>query len=213
MVTSEVLKVSITGTLPNNEVWSINPCFMLTTDPEVTWDQLNTLATSINALSPGTVTKNAWSTETRITGVKLEARRRDGTLQVQLEQTRGTAVVGTGTSAHPNQTSAVISLRSAFPGPSGRGRLYIPATGVLISAVTGRFGAGINSQLALEMKTYLSGIESAIQPVLGANDLVVWSRTGTAFHAVNRILCGDVPDTQRRRRDKAIETYYSTTYP
>lgn len=210
---SELLKVSIVGTLPNSEVWSINPVFHLVSEPTVTWDDLNTVATGINGLTIGTNMRAFMSTETRVTGCKLEAREADGSLQVQLAQERSSPVVGTGTTAHPNQTSAVVSLRTTTPGGRYRGRLYWPATGISILASTGRFNTGFPGTLATEMKTFLSGASTVIETTLGTNVLCVWSRVSLGKQAVNRLLVGDVPDTQRRRRDKAIETYATVSYP
>lgn len=210
---SQIIKAGIVGTLVNNEVWSINPVFQLDASPDVTWDQLNTIATAINALTIGTTMRAAMSNETKVTGVKLEARTQNGQLQVQLAQDRSSAVVGTGVTPHPNQTAAVISLRTTTPGGRGRGRLYWPATGVSILATTGRFNSGVAGSLAAEFKTYLSGINTAISATIPNSSLVVWSRVGLGVQAVNKIIVGDVPDTQRRRRDKAVETYSSVSYP
>jgi hypothetical protein len=40
----------------------------------------------------------------------------------------------------------------------------------------------------------------------------VWSRAGLALHQVNVMAAGDVFDTQRRRRDRAVESYVSAPY-
>lgn len=213
MATAEALKVSILGTLPNSEVWSVNPVYMLDLTPDVTWEQLNTLATAINGITVPAGILSWFNQQTRLTGVKLEARNRDGELIHQIEQTRATPVVGTSNVNNPMQTSVVASLRTTFPGGQGRGRLYWPATGGKINATTLRWDAIEFAALPGAVKTYLSAIDTQITTVLGACGLVVWSRTGTAFHTVNRILVGDVPDVQRRRRDRVAETYASTTFP
>lgn len=210
---AEILKVSILGTLPNSEVWSVNPVFMLMTEPDPTWEQLNTLATAINGITIPAGILTQWNTATRLTGVKLEARMRDGALVNQIEQTRGTAAVGTAPYNLPMQASVVSSLRTTFPGGQGRGRLYWPATGGKLAVGTLRYDTIELSSFMSGVKTYLSGIRTQITTVLGANDLVVWSRTGTAMHGVNRILFGDIPDVQRRRRDRTVETYQSTSFP
>lgn len=210
---ADLLKVSILGDIPVGEVWSVNPIFSLNSSPEVSWDQLNTIATAINAVTVPAGLLVQMSTTTTVKGVKLEARNTNGTLQAQLEQLRGTPVTGTGSAVHPPQVSTVLSLRTVKPGPSGRGRLYWPANGMVIGSADGRMTTANAGATATAMKTYLSGISTAINTTLGTNTLGVWSRKTLGIYGVNRILCGTVLDTQRRRRDTAVETYSSVVYP
>lgn len=210
---AEVLKVSIQGYLPSGEVWTVNPVYQLITEPAVTWDNLNTVATAINALIPGAGIGALWTNTTGIKGVKLEARFQNGTLEAQIEQDRPSISSGSGSAVHPGQTSMVLSLRTPKAGPQGRGRLYFPATGVTIAVADLRPTSAVCTAFLSAAKTYLSGISSAITPTLGSNSLVVWSRVGLGAHGVNRLLAGNVLDVQRRRRDTLIETYSSITYP
>lgn len=208
----ELLKVSILGAGVSGEVWSVNPVFSTPTEPTLTFDQLNTIATAINALTVPSDLKNMIPASMSITGVRLEQRERDGELVSQLEQTRSTALVGTGTGGHPIQTAAVVSLISSFPGGRGRGRLYWPASGGSIDATSLRFSAGPLGAFLTTFKTYLSGIEDIITTTTTAADLVVWSRVGSAYHKVIKLRVGNVPDVQRRRRDALVEAYSSVDY-
>lgn len=211
---AEVLRVSLQGQLPGGEVWSVNPCYHLLTEPPgITASQLLTVATAMNARTISTGITAMMNVGTLITGVRLEARSRAGVLEAQADQPRAVAVPGTGATTHPLQVSIVASLRTGFPGARGRGRLYFPATGPSLVSGSGRFtGPNVNSFI-LGVKTLLSGFTADILPTLGANDLVVWSRTGTALHEVTSLRAGDVPDVQRRRRDQLVEVYTPTTYP
>jgi predicted nucleic acid-binding Zn ribbon protein len=66
----------------------------------------------------------------------------------------------------------------------------------------------------LGVKTYLTSITAALEVTM-INDmhLAVWSRTKEALEWVTSLQCGDVLDTQRRRRDQLIETFNVLTYP
>lgn len=210
---ADVLRVSLLGTLPNQEVWSVNPVWHLLTNPSPTSAQLAVIAGVINGLTipPGLLAN--WNSQTRIIGVRLEARAQTGGLEMQYEALRATPVAGEGGFNHPMQTSIVTSLRTAFPGASGRGRLYWPATGAQLVSTTLRIGTTDTQASLVGVHFLLDAIEDAITATLGGADLVVWSRVASTVHAVTSLRMGDVPDTQRRRRDKAVETYASIAYP
>lgn len=210
---SDVLRVSILGSLPNSEVWSVNPVWHLLTNPTPTAAQLITIANTINGLTipPGLLAN--LNSATKITGVRLEARTLAGVLDIQHEALRTTAVSGTGAQNHPMQTSVVTSLRTTFPGASGRGRLYWPATGAQLNSASLRIISTDVTASVVAVHFLLDAIEDAITATLGGADLVVWSRKAPAVHAVTELRMGDVPDTQRRRRDQAVETYAAIAYP
>lgn len=209
---AEVLKVSILGSGLNGEVWSVNPVFHLTTEPTLTFEQLNTICTAINAITVPTGLRAFFPPQVAITGVRIEQRESEGTLVAQLEQQRATAVVGTGNAPHPIQTSIVLSLITARAGASGRGRLYWPASGVALDSNTLRFGSGVVTGFLTDMETYLSAIQAAIEATTTDAPLAVWSRKTLGTFSVVRLRAGDVPDVQRRRRDALVETYRSLDY-
>jgi len=211
---ASVIRVSVLGAMPGGEVWSVNPCFFLLDEPaSISQTEALTIATAVDALTIPTGLRAALSTGTTFTGTRVEARDRTGALEALAEHTRATPVAGNGTVSHPYQTSAVTSLRTAFPGAQGRGRLYWPATGIAVLSTTSRIDPGQLTSLLSGVKTYLAAIEAAVAVSAGPSPLAVWSRTGSAFHQVNEIRMGDVADTQRRRRDAVTESYSVLTYP
>lgn len=213
---ADLLRISIVGAMPNGEEWSVNPVFAIGGDfgEPVTAAEANTIATAIAAravpagllaLNPGVVT---------VTGVRVEARTVGGVLEALGEANRGTPAAGTSSGSHGFSAAMVMSLRTALPGASGRGRLYWPACGVTMNNLTLRINAADITAALTGIKTYLSGIDTDIEATLaGAASLVVWSRKSAVLTAVNSIQIGDVLDTQRRRRDVIVEGYQSTTYP
>lgn len=212
---ADLIRVSYVGAMPSGEVWSVNPVYSVGGDFGTPVSQLvaQTIATAIAAISVPTGLVQIMNSATTVTGCRVEARALDGTLESQAEAVKTSPTPGTGAGNHPFQTSCVISLRTATPGPSGRGRLYWPATGANLTASTLRTAAGQNSTTATAAKTLLSGIEAAIEASLSGVALAVWSRKNLALPGVISLQVGDVLDVQRRRRDQLIEGFASTSYP
>lgn len=210
-----LVRVSILGQMPSGEVWSVNPVYRLGTglDVPATATQLQAIVAAINAIAVPTGLLQAMSSSTNVSGCRVEARSMDGTLDAIAEGARAVPAVGTGLAPHPFQTSLVLSLRTTTPGPSGRGRLYWPGTGVNIAAATLRLNSGVPASVLSGAKTFLSAIETAVETTLGPASLAVWSRTTSSIHAVSSLQLGDVADTQRRRRDTLIEAVSVLPYP
>lgn len=213
---ARILRVSIKGNMPSGEEWSVNPVYAIGGDfgVPVSPTQANTIAVAIAAVSVPGGLLTCMSSTTTVAGCRVEARALNGDLETQAEALKGTAQAGTGAAPHPYQTSAVLSLRTPLAGASGRGRLYWPATGLAIDTTTLRMGSSQHLALPAAAKTYLSGIQAAIDVTLDGVSLVVWSRKGTgSTQNVNSIQAGNIFDTQRRRRDQLIETYAADVYP
>ena len=212
---AEVLRVSIKGALPSGEEWSINPCYSIGGDfgTPVSSTQANTIAIAIAAIAVPTGLLTAMNSTTTVTGARVEARSLTGALEAQGEAAKAVATPGTGNTLKPYQSAVVISLRTGLAGASGRGRLYWPGTGIEIFAVNLRPSAAGMSSFLSGAKTYLSGIQSAIDVTLDGVALGVWSRKNADIVPVTQLQAGDVLDVQRRRRDQLVETYTSVAYP
>lgn len=212
---ADLLRVSYIGAMPSGEVWSVNPVFSVGGDfgTPVTAIQAQTIATAIAAIAVPTGLVQIMNTATTVTGCRVEARSLAGILESQAEAVKASPTAGTGAGNHPFQTSVVLSLRSATPGASGRGRLYWPATGANVTASTLRTAAGQNATTVAAAKTLLSGMETAIEATLTGVSLCVWSRKLLNLFPITQLQVGDVLDTQRRRRDTLIEGVATTTYP
>jgi hypothetical protein len=215
MANSQILRVSIVGAMPSGEEWSVNPCWEVdgSTGALVTPADAATIATAIAALSVPATLQQTFAAATTVTGCRVEGRTLAGSLEVQAEAVRGTPVAGTGTSPHPYQTSIVISLRTPLPGARSRGRMYWPATGVVLQPSTLRLSTTLRDSILGGARSYLNAIEGAIKATQPNANLTVWSRTGSSFANVNQLQVGDVVDTQRRRRDTLIEGYGSIAFP
>jgi len=215
MPDADILKVSLFGALPSGEKWSVNPVYKIGGDfsTPVTPEMLAAVALEIRDVNLPTALLATMNSACNYRGVRVEARTHAGVLVAQAEAVRSTPAVGTGSSAHPFQTSLVLSLRTPAVGGSGRGRLYWPATGIALGASTLRISSTDASSILAAFKTYLSGIKTAIDVTWDGVSLVVWSRLAQDSTTVSQLQIGDVLDVQRRRRDSLIETRSSTTFP
>lgn len=117
---------------------------------------------------------------------------------------------GLGTAIHPLPTSMVASLRTGRAGRRYRGRSYWPALGLTVDA-SGKFTSTDTTAVPQRFKDLFLAIEDA-WPATGAIELVVASKVANEVTPVTSISVGNVPDTQRRRRDGLIEAYTSVTY-
>ena len=99
----------------------------------------------------------------------------------------------------PFQCAPVVTLRTATLSRAGRGRFYAPSLAVdQVSA--GRMLTTARDTLADAAEDLVQGLTSA-----GGN-LVIYHRGSGTTSLVTSLDVGDVIDTQRRRRNKLIES-------
>lgn len=125
---------------------------------------------------------------------------------LQSVPTFGTTLAGTSGVPLPAQTCMVASLRSSVPGRSGRGRMYVPATGAPLGA---NFRFAANDTLASATSTAaLIGAVGASKYQDADLDAIVASTAGR--RVILSVQVDDDPDIQRRRSDKLLPTTRST---
>jgi hypothetical protein len=210
------VRVSIMGTTPGNEVWSINPVFDPTGEfgSTVNQDFLDAAANAIAALTPGAGLVGLLGTSLTLSGCRVEVRddSTDDLLAISVQQ-RAAPLAGSGTPSRGPNSALVISLRTNTPGGSGRGRLYWPCISGAVDTTLRMSSAAVNSAVTA-MASYLHSMEDALAtafPTIGF-DLAVRSRLTHTTPHVNKLMVGNVIDTQRRRRDKLIEDYTSVAF-
>ena len=217
MAVANVIRLSILGAMPSGEVWSVNPVWQIggvSTAEDISQTEAQTMVDAANAKAIPAGLYSSITSSVSFTGIRLEARRWDGTLAAQAQAMKSTPFFGSSGTAHPYQTSSVTSLRSGHPGATGRGRLYWPATGMALATATLRPTTATVDGFLAGVKTYLTSLTDALAVTLtNAPVLSVWSRTTGATHPVTEIKCGDVMDVQRRRRDNLIEGYSAVSWP
>lgn len=121
-------------------------------------------------------------------------------------QSTGAAIAGSGSAAVPLPTSLVFTLQTARPGKSYRGRMYWP---FLTQTIQSNGKINTSSVTLGSRATSFGQMLEAIcaqSPLLGMVPMVA-SKTANAVTLVTSIRVGDVPDTQRRRRDNLVESF------
>lgn len=205
-------KVVLSGTLASGaEIWSTGVAFSSVEGPVTLQGDCqawaNGIAAGLSAFIAGTtslesgLSGNGAITETRVYYYPTT----DGPATAVGVAAGNT--VGTGAGNQPLQSSAVLSLRTGVAGRRTRGRMYWPALAIapnnfgVYSAATA--GAMVSDAvLLLEFLREANPVSSNFYPA-------VVSKVGNLVTPVTTVSVGNVPDTQRRRRNGLVETYYT----
>lgn len=214
------IRVSLRGGLPGGEVWSVNPAYNETTNVG-TWDQVagQQAADKIAALAVPTSLKSLLSNVAPMRTVRVERRTDDNALLGAAEAIWEGGGPSGDVARQPFQSSVVLSLRSNVPGSRGRGRLYWPALGAILSSSTLRLTTPTPKSVATDASKYLDAIETALKEALAPSPslidyhLAVYSPTTKSKTDIVKLEVGDILDVQRRRRDRLAEVYASVVYP
>lgn len=200
-----VFRHRATGTHTGGEQWTFGLYSEGTgtvDEAETAWDNgVTSFFTSMGAAIPSTVSVLTTSTASidETTGAQITRR----------ELTNGSAGTGTAESL-PYQVTPVVSLRTNLATRAGRGRFYAPSLGVdQISGgrlLTAARTALADAALAMLQDVMISGLVPVIFHRTASSGTAQFSRT-----QIISLDVGDVLDTQRRRRNKLIESRESRT--
>lgn len=150
---------------------------------------------------------SAQQTLNRVTGYVY-----GGGVLVEQAISSGAQITGIGNSVLPNQVSTVVTLLTATPGRQTRGRMYLPTLKQTVGD-QGRNSAAQVLTILNMMGAFFEQVGTAVplglRPALAP---VVISQVGQGRRSViTAIRVGDVPDTQRRRREGLVENYTQRT--
>jgi hypothetical protein len=102
----------------------------------------------------------------------------------------------------PQEVAVCCSLRTAQPGPGGRGRFYLPGPAVSTVTALGRLDSTTRDGIADSVAAMLGvAVAAAHPPVLFT--------PGVPDREILSVDVGDVFDAQRRRRDALVESRHS----
>lgn len=115
----------------------------------------------------------------------------------------GSSLIGSAVSESlPYQCAPAVSFRTNLATRAGRGRFYAPSLAV-------EFVAG-GKMTSAAQTALLAGAEDMVNSLTSAGlTTVLYGRTSHATQEVTRVDVGDVIDTQRRRRNKLVESRVS----
>lgn len=130
----------------------------------------------------------------------------DGKSLAQARSGQSIAGVVAG-NALPADVAMVVSLRTALPQRTGRGRFYLPQPAVAELTSTGRWVADFINDVIASLNSAWAGYETV-------NDhLVIYSPTFRVVRDCTGYNIGDQAGTQRRRENKVPVTRTSGTLP
>lgn len=125
-----------------------------------------------------------------------------GELLAQLDRGLPSGAAGTASgNALPPQTAEVMTIRTATPGRSGRGRFYLPMLTTAILPAEATIPAVTRGLLVTPFGEYCQDLQ-ALTPAINVG---VWSRVLHSFSGATEVDMGSTFDTQRSRRNKIVE--------
>lgn len=210
------MTVTANGGMPGGERWS---CTSAYSSQNTAWEQGDLDQFAANALA-------RWTTAVQSAGLllssgvslqRVDVRAIDtaGRTELLAQTSPSSSTTGSALPIVPNQVAVVVSLRTATPGPKGRGRFYLPCLQANVGT-DGRLVASQRGTIAGVVQTLLKGLATDYVAATGFSDgaLVVASGVGSGLNSpVQTMRVGDVFDTQRRRRDALVESYVSLPIP
>lgn len=121
----------------------------------------------------------------------------------------GTLPTGGGSNAMlPPQDSVVVSHRTRQTGRKGRGRMYLPPSEPSILDADGKVQNSFTAAMAAAQVTLLEGLAfTGSGPDIWHVRPVVTGKPFTDYGVIFDVACGNIVDTQRRRRNRLTEIY------
>ena len=223
-------RLQLLGGIAGGDIWSCTFNFATSAGEAVATDEatLTAAAARLKAQNSGNLIGGAlrdfMGGAVTLTGFKLSAVTSVAFHEVALAVvTFGTPVLGTNTPHQAPEIAAACSLNSGSADRKKRGRVFWPASG---EAVTNgmRFDPVSTAQLATDMAQFISDCGKSIdgsldagsggEPPVGSGALgVIVSKTSKDAVPITQVAVGDVPDVQRRRRNKEKEAYSLAPIP
>lgn len=120
----------------------------------------------------------------------------------------GSYPAGAGASGiQPLQNALVVSHRTPQVGRRGRGRMFLPALSSTIIGTDGLVGTTPRNLAASKQVTFLESISYLDALTEWFLIPIVTGAPWTQYSRITGVQVGNVPDTQRRRRNALVETY------
>lgn len=206
------IKVSINGRAAGGEEWSTGFwCVYVDTDTP-TSSQLNTFAGDVLDAFGG-----VWAVElaSQTSGAIVPESCRvhfypaGSLVSTVTGEDTGTIAAGTSTVTHPYQVGLVCSLRTALATRRGRGRMYLPLTGIPLSAGTGQYNGDEIPTIADAMQAFFNAVNNL---TVGGSPVgvVVASHADGLVQPVTHIIIDSIPDVQRRRANQLAASTTAT---
>jgi hypothetical protein len=126
-----------------------------------------------------------------------------------LEFTSSYPTGGESATQLPPQDSIVVSWKTHQIGARGRGRIFLPS-GTSGSLSGAHVSSGAQSDIADAAKAFCEALAYSAGSTLGAHVRpIVTGAPFTQYGVITQVRVGSIMDTQRRRRNRLVETYVS----
>lgn len=217
--------LSFGGPLRTQEIWNMNIRFR--SSNVITADEQQAECVRIKPFIQawGAHVQSCWSASAFLSYVKFNRIAPDGTYHDTGNTHRldfAATAMGTTVAVVPNQIALVVSwMTGVSRGIASKGRVFMPVPFMGALTTAGRIVAGTPLQAAIQAANFLNSVNYVNTSVFTPYDLeaCVVSRgpkMGTtwgegAYQRITGVRIGDVPDTQRRRRNAMPEVYAVST--
>nr|CRY97391.1 hypothetical protein [uncultured prokaryote] len=191
-------RFSFVGTLPGGEVFDTSFWLQAYAPESQAEAQATTEDIAASFVSNALAScKPLMSTFTVIESLKGYFYPEGGTAATYVTNAPIASGTGSGGALHPNQVGLVLTLRSVSPTRSGRGRMYWPMQGCLLTA-----GGLNNTSYVNTWVDSMADFFSDIHDVVTGADVAVVSVTQGVSRVVTSVSADPRPDIQRRRANK-----------
>jgi hypothetical protein len=209
MSTGPYVKLVLSGTIDGVQDWSVG--LACQTEPDATAEQLAAWLATVSPLvttywaAAGSIRayQKAGFVLGKLTAFAYNEINTPSVASAELALT--TPLVGTSPSEYPTQASIVHSLKTGFTGRHNSGRTYWPCTAAP-GTTANRLLASQCLGLATSWAAFIRGLSTLIVNGTTTTAVIVPASGATESRFVSEVQVGDIVDTQRRRRDKYIET-------
>lgn len=200
---SRLYRMNFQGNLPAGDVFN-HSLWCTGSDASTINDAVTASAAAATAL-----TTTASGMQARYSSTTIWA----GTVVEEVDPTTGDSeATGSASFSHagtngastpmPGQVALVVTLRTAVVTRRGRGRFFLPAMQADSVTSTGRLNATAIAAVTISLNAFFAALQGFAVPM----NPVVYSPTARNFNDVTSYDFGDVFDTQRRRRNKLVES-------
>lgn len=214
------LHLTFGGTLPGSELWQCGLRYRPVGSGTGSWqnkiDAIDLPYLSTHLMSMFADVRMIFSVQQVLRWVKLAGIGPDGHYATEpkvYELSPGQGGAQTSGVIMPNQVSLVVSLRSGLTiGKANKGRYYLPGPGLGVGT-DGRWPAGqLNDWLSCQLQM-LRALEGDVSTELQDFKFAIISSLGAGtWNDVAEVAVGQVPDTQRRRRNALAEAYQASNF-
>lgn len=199
----DTIKVTLTGVRIGGEEWNTGFWCIVGPNGAMTQADLDEIRAEIAVLAV-TQWSNVWDTQatvdTDFNKVHVAYYPAGSNIATLASEEAVTVAAGTSLNRHPYECCMVVSLRTAIPTRSGRGRMYLPLDGYTVVGGSQITNEAITA-VADGMLSLFNQVNNITTPNVLAMAVAVASHTQGVARPVQQIIVDSLPDIQRRRGD------------